>query len=196
MKKTKTVIACIKTKRGKVIMAGDRRITMNDSIVYSCPYAKIKKHKSGILIGGCGDVHLVKLIVHIFESPLVQVNDADTYMYNIFRPKLIKFLSQHKYADGDNLKLALKEHCALLVVVLGRLFVVELVHQDESGSGLVLDEAPLPWAMGSGADTTYPSLIEALQRDGQNTKEHLKTACELAAQIHPSVGLPLDYIQD
>jgi len=93
--------------------------------------------------------------------------------------------------------------CDGLVVVEGRAFMVDIRHPDSSsghGNGLPglveIEETGFPYAVGCGASSAYPILLAEKKRDGFNTKEHLKLAMEITADISPGVDRYFDYIQE
>lgn len=206
---SRTCIAVIRLKNGKVLMAGDRRVSCDWGFSYTCPYPKIAKKENGILIGASGDSGLCKLCVDVFEPPELIVpansktNDTLTYMYWTFLPALTKLIkSQPGYIDEHRiLRLALNESCSLLVAVTGDVYQVDIMNPEEdikeySLGRIIIDDAPAPFAIGCGADTAYSVLLNKKKEHKHNTKEHLIQAVEQACEVSPGCGLPIDIISE
>jgi hypothetical protein len=201
-KQSRTIIACIKQKNGKIMMAGDRRVSCDWGYSYTCPKPKVRKTDSGLLIGASGDSGLCKLCVDVFEPSEIKT-DSQTYMFYTFLPELTKLLKQQPgYVDAHKLlTLSPDEHCCLLVACQGDLYTVDiqgvLVEAGQpTMSRIILDDAPTPYGIGCGADAAIHILNNKKEELGYNTKEHLEIACLNACQTSPGCGLPIDYIKE
>lgn len=203
-KQSKTCIALIKTRNGKLLMAGDRKVSCDWGFSYQCPNPKIKKKENGMLVGASGDSGLCKLIVDIFEPPVIQYNDIDNYMYYDYQKALEKLLKQQiGYKDSHNLvKLPPETYCMVLIGIEGKAYTVEISNHSETGdnsdsTSIIIDDAPIPYAIGCGSTSAIPILFSSKTSTGVNTKEQLKLAMSIAAEISPGCGSePFDFIQD
>lgn len=204
-RQSRTCIAIIKNKSGKIVMAGDRRVSEHWGSAYKCPGPKIRKKKNGILIGASGDSGLCKLIVDVFQPPKIRVEDTDTYMFFQFQPELINILaSQPGYVkDKKVLDLPPNTLCVALVCVNGRAYIVNIsnvieegVHATPHGGVLIIDDAPIPYAIGCGGASAVPILISEKKKLGYSTKEHLKQAMEIAAEISPGCDNSVNFISE
>jgi len=199
-KQSRTIIAAVKTRRGKILMAGDRRVSCDWGYAYVCPKPKIRKTDAGLLVGGSGDSGLCKLLVDIFEPAEIRT-DAQTYMFYTFLPQLNKFLKQQPGYVNEHKLLTLgnNEHCCLLVACLGELYTVDvqgvIASEDVILSRITVDDAPIPYAIGCGSEA-LKVLELRLKETGYSTKEHLIEAVEVACQTSPGCGLPLDIVSE
>lgn len=206
-KQSRTIIAAIKNRKGKIIMAGDRRVSLDWGSSYLCPYPKIKKLTNGILIGASGDSGLCKLCIDGFNQEYEIQTDPDTYMYHWFIPDLVKLLKrQPGFVDEHKLlRLAVGEACTILIACLGRLYTIDISNPEEdvkeySMARVVLDDAPLPFAIGCGADSALPLLNKQYDINGYNTKEDLENAVQYACKVSPGCApnrdQTIDFIQE
>jgi hypothetical protein len=197
-KQSKTVIAVVRTKRGKLLMAGDRRVSYEDGTIYNCPYPKIRRLHNGILIGASGDSGLCKLCVDglvTYEFPELET-DHDTYMYYTFIPALVKLIKQQPgYQDQHKiLRIATTELCSLLVALKGRLYTVDIMNPEDGAvdatlSRIILDDAPVPFAIGCGGSVAMTILNDKLEAMKYNTRDDLVNAVKAACNQHSGCGL-------
>lgn len=206
MKKTsQTCIAAIRTRQGKIIMAGERLISCSTGVSYIAPKPKIQKKSNGLLLGAGGDIGLCKLCVETFEPSKVDC-DIETYMRYTFVPELIKLLKQNGYSDEHKLlRLVNSEKCDLLVGYGGQLYQIDIGNPDDDEKTffigrVILNDAPIPYAVGCGADVAYTLLYQQQQELGYNTKEYLDTAIRAACKLMPGCGLndknEVDFIRE
>jgi len=194
-----TCIAIIKNRKGKLVMAGDRRARWDWGFSQAMPRPKIIK-KNNILMGGTGDCFLLSLILDNFE-PVLE-GDVITYLNNGFKKGLIKLLKQHGYKDEhDLLRLQKDQEIELLVGIGGRAFIVGFFsgYNPEvlvEPSVIGVDEVALPFANGCGGNTAVPILVAEKKREGYSKKEHLTLAMEIAADISPGCDNNIDYISE
>ncbi len=200
-----TAIVIIKTKKGRVIMAGDRKLTYDWSLATSMPGPKIRKDAdTGILIGAAGSGNLATVLVNLTKVPDLDLIDVEIYMHFKFKKALIKALLEAGYKDQHNQLMIPEDYgCDGLVVVRGRAFMVDIKHPDwNSNHGNVLggiveiEETGFPYAVGCGAASAYPILLAEKKREGYSTKEHLTLAMEIAADIAPGVDKFVDFISE
>lgn len=200
MKRTsKTCIAVIKLRSGRLMMAGDRRVSCEDGTIFKCPFPKISKKSNGMLVGASGDSALCKLVVDIFKPPKITC-DTETYMYYVLRDRLYTLLkNQPGYKDEhNNLRLSHDESCSALFAVNGSLYTVDIGSPDDNKSigRIILDDAPIPFAIGCGGTAAMSVLTAKKQEFGYLNKEHLHTALETAAQLNNGCDDSVDFIKE
>lgn len=203
-RKSKTCIAVCRLKSGEILMAGDRRISMDDGSIYKAPKPKIKKTWNGILTGASGTSGLCKTIVDMFEPPKVETEDTDLYMYYHYVPELHKHLKQIPGFTNEHrmLSLASSEGCDVLVVVQDFGYIINIYSEGaDEGRGIVLsriqlDDAPIPYAIGCGAISALPVLIDECKSKGYNTKTGLIKAMNIAADLNNGCDNSIDYISN
>ncbi len=199
-----TCIAAIKNKLGRIVMAGDRKSTYDWSMAVEMPMPKIREDDSGILIGAAGDGNLCTVLVTLTSIPVIDTSNLDIYMNFKFKGALKKALLTAGYSgDRGELMLPQESQCHGLVAIQGRLYEVIICHPDDTSAhgnvltGLIMiEEVSLPYAIGSGGPSAYPILLAERKRVGYSTKEHLKLAMDIAAEISPGVSKNVDYIQE
>lgn len=194
-----TCIAVVKSKRGKVIMAGDRRLTWDWSQAMTMPGAKIRKDKAtGILIGAAGTGNICTVFINILKVPKIEVDDPDVYMFFKFKPALEKALMNAGYqCSAKRLKIPADDECQALVAIQGRVYMVDVVCPDPEFGGLIqIEESPMPMAVGCGSSSAIPILLAERKREGYSTKEHLQLAMEIAADLSPGVDGNVDFISE
>ncbi len=200
-----TVIAIIKNRKNKVIMAGDRKLTYDWSLATSMPGPKIRKDVSGVLLGAAGSGNLATILVNLTPVPdLEATDDIEVYMHFKFKKMLLKSLISAGYGDEHGRLMIPEDYgCDGLVVVDGRAFMVDIRNPDPMShhgnvlSGIVeIEETGFPYAVGCGASSAYPIMLAEKKREGFNTKDHLKLALEITADISPGVDRFFDYIQE
>ena len=197
MKKSRTCIAIARLSNGKIIMGGDRRVSEDWGFAYKCPNPKVRKSWNGILTGASGDSGLCKFIVDIFEPPKIETDDIDTYMYWNYLPALNKLLkSIPGYKDAHNLlKITEDEYCRAIVVVSDKAYTVEILSNSDSELGkIIIDDAPLPYAIGCGASSAIPVLLDEFNQKGYNTKAGLTKAMAIAAELSPGCDANIDLL--
>lgn len=172
-KQSMTCVAVCKKRNGKLIMAGDRRISTGDKYQKS-PIPKIA-YINGFLLGGTGDCELLQLITE--NLALGQEGDITSYMYYGFKIALIKLLKNHGYKDEHNL-LRLQKNSDLELVVgkEGKLFNITFnsgynpdVLVEPSTIGIV--EIGTPYATGCGGELAWGSLLSI---EGDNKEDLLQ----------------------
>jgi ATP-dependent protease HslVU (ClpYQ) peptidase subunit len=198
-KQSRTVIAVIKNKKGKLIMAGDRQASLDWGMGVTMPRPKINK-RNKILLGATGSGGLCTLFVDVMEIPDIET-DLDTYMFYVFRKSMMKALKSQGYVDKDgSLRLPVDTYCELVIGMQGKCYSVIVSNgdlaEDHYGSQIMIDENPVPYATGCGGLPALGVLKGKLLEEGQNTQEHLELAVKVACDISPGCGLPLDIIKE
>lgn len=201
-RQSKTCIAAIKSRSGKIIMAGDRRVSADWGFAYKSPVPKIRKYANGLLIGASGDSGLCTLLVDGYEPRSIETDEL-TYLYYTFIKDLAKLVrEQPGYQDEHKiLRLAIDETCSALIAINGKLFILDIFNPEEhlkemNLSRIVPDTVPLPFAIGCGAPSAIPILLSEKQEIGYNTRAGLKKAMEIAAEISPGCDNNIDFIQE
>lgn len=198
-KQSRTCIAVIKNKRGKLMMAGDRRATWDFSQSQKMPRPKVSK-RDGLLLGGTGDGALCTLIVDIMPILSYEDQELDNYMFNDFRKQLIKTLKQQGYTDEHNLlKLPRDTDAEIIVGIRGRVYQVIINNPDPDNHYTVgqvsIDEVNVPYAAGCGGSLAWGALLESV--DSQYSyKERLERALNIAASVSPGCGDGIDIINE
>ncbi len=200
---SKTCIALCKLKTGDLLMAGDRRVSMSDGTVFKCPNPKITKTWNGFLTGASGDSALCKHVVDLFDPPEFKIKEIDTYLAYIYVPELYNtfknlpgYMDEHKH-----LRLSSGEQCSILLGIRDRAYTIDIFSpfEDESKpfniSRMIFDDAPLPYAIGCGAASAMPILIEEYRSKGYNTKQGMAKAMSVAAELNNGCDNSIDYIQ-
>lgn len=204
---SKTCIAAVKLRNGKIRMGGDRKVSADWSFSYKCPKPKISKKANGMIVGGSGSSALCKLIVDVFNPPDVTTNNLDIYMFYKFLPDLEKFLkSMPGYKDHfKNFILDSDDYAQFLIAFYGQLFILDIFAVGGKLEGddinisigrLSLDDVPAPFAIGCGSASALPILVELSKGKGYNTKEDLDRAMELAAEISPGCDNEFDFLTE
>lgn len=201
-----TCIAIAKNKNGRIMMAGDRRVSSDWSNAFDLPATspKIKKDDSGILMGGAGSANLLTILTKVMIPPDRGTEDLDVYMQFKFKDALKKALIISGYKDEHNLlKLDQDGDMGAILVLEHRVFLLDVRHPDEfSQHGNILTgiieilEGPLPYAVGCGADLAKGALLAEKKRLGYNTRDGLRLAMEIAADISPGCSNQVDIISE
>lgn len=199
-KQSRTCIAIVKTKRGKLIMAGDRRASWHWGHAESMNRPKVMK-RNGLLLGATGNGSLCSLLVDLMVIPSIKT-DINTYMFFTFREAVLKILLNQGYGDKDkNLHIPPDSGVSLVVGIQGHAFVVDIdnpydTEHTTKGGLISIDEVSTPFATGCGGPSALPILLAERKREGHSTKEHLKLAMEIAADISPGCNNLIDFIQE
>ncbi len=200
MRLSRTCIAAIVSRRGKIIMAGDRRCSWDWGFAQSCPTPKIIKH-NGFLLGGTGSSDFLELILEGFTFDQ-DITDLKQYLLFSFKSKLTKFLTQHGYRDQHSmLQLPQSVSAEILLGKDGKLFIISFTPGNtESGlnepSIISIGQVSAPFAVGCGAPSAIPILINKLKEVGYSTKEHLELAMQSAADISPGCDNQFDFLTE
>lgn len=200
-RKSKTCIAICKLKSGQLVMAGDRRVSMEDGTIYKCPNPKIRRSWNGILTGASGESALCKTVVDLFEPPEMKVDDLDLYMNYEYIPSLYRclrnipgYIDEHK-----QLRLAPNEACSILLGIQDKVYTIDIYSPVDdlkpfNYSRVVFDDAPIPFSIGCGANSAMPVLIDEVKTKGYNTKQGLTKALQVAADLNSGCDNQIDII--
>lgn len=197
-----TCIAIIKNKKGKIVMAGDRRVSYDSGEFYQQPEPKIKKCEvTGILLGASGDSNLCELLMNM-TLPDVTTDKTHLYMQYDFKKALRKHLIQNDYTDQHKvLNIPNKEECEALLVIYGKGYIVNIYNPNSddfpNSAGIIaVEPSPIPFAIGSGSSSAIPILLAEHKRDGYMKKDHLALAMQIASETISSVDNQIDYVSE
>lgn len=195
-----TCIAVIKTKRGKIMMAGDRRMSWGFSQAQRTPEPKVIK-RDGLLFGGTGSCYLLTLINQIFVVPDRGKDDPLAYMHNIFHKALVRFLCSKGFGDSKTGVLKFPPDLSIesLVACKGRLFSILIGSDGDSPHDMgyvLIDEVSLPYSTGCGGSLAWGSLLTTEPLKEMSDKEKLITALKVAATVSPGCDDEVDIITE
>lgn len=198
--KSGTCIAAIKTKRGKIMMAGDRRMSWGFHQAQKTPEPKVVK-RDGLLFGGTGSCYLLTLINQIFVVPDRGKNDPTKYMHNVFHKALVRFLCSKGFGDSktNNLKFPADLSAEILVACKGKLFSVIVGNEGDSphDAGFVMiDEISLPYGTGCGGSLAWGSLLTTAPIATITDREKLIKALQVAAEVSPGCDDDIDIVSE
>lgn len=179
--KSKTCIAVVKNKNGRLVMAADSRINIGSSDYQKSPIAKIVK-KDGLLLGATGCSYLCTLLTHVIKPPKLYTDNITSYIHHQFYDKVINLLkSKHYFDNQNNLKISSYNGCEVLIGVSGRLFSLTIANEDHIANiGIV--EMNTPYATGCGGALAWGSLLST-ENLITNTKERLILALQVASKV-------------
>lgn len=194
-KKSNTCIAVLKTKRGKLMMAGDRRASW-DHQAQKMPRPKIQK-REGLLLGGTGDGYLCTLIVDILSLPEYENIDTDSYMHHKFQTAIVRLLKSKNFCDNKGLHIPTDTEAEIIVGIQGKLYQVIISNEDSRNHGgiITIDELNTPYATGCGGLLAWGSLLTT-QDLNLSDKERLKLALSVAAQVSTGCDGNVDIISE
>lgn len=192
-RKSRTCIGLIKLRDGRLMMAGDHRVSESFSSAYKCPFPKVRKKENGMLMGASGHSALCKFIVDVFEPPAIET-DLDTYMFHPFQKALYKALRDQPGKSDEHhiLRLAPDTSCAVLIGIENRGFIVDISNETENtpldhyyGGEISIDDVPIPFVIGCGSTPAFPILYTTKTKHNTNTKAQLIQAMTAAAELSP-----------
>lgn len=198
-KQSRTCIAAIRSRSGKIIMAGDRRVSWDFSQAQTMSRPKINK-RGGVILGGTGDGFLCSLIIDIMDIPEVTEN-LDDYIFNKFRRSITKIIKENgMVTEHGQLKIPSEMDAEIVIAISGKLYQAIISNPDpekEASSGLIsLDEVSLPYATGCGGKVAWGSLLTQQRIDKYPKREHLKIALEIAAEVSPGCNAVIDVMSE
>lgn len=191
MIKSSTCIAVIRNKKGKLVFAGDRRISWGVSAQVS-PISKVVK-RDGFLFGGTGNAYLCGLLCNSLSLPEVPKNmTAMAYAHEVLIPTVLTTLEEKGLLDGVH-KTITSEDTSVEVVVGIKSELFSLFVDKDAGVGVV--PINTPYATGCGGDFAMGSLMTT---EGSPIKDldRLKYALRVAAQASPGCDANVDIIQE
>lgn len=184
-----TCIAICKNRQGKLMMAGDSRVTFGDGTkVHSVAWPKVKK-RNNILIGAAGHGSICSLIVDVMKVPKRGTKDLLTYMHNDFYNAVHSELTSHGYSDQYNLlKIPKSISSEAVVCIEGRVFAVSIGNDEDTPdvNGLIsIDEVDIPFATGAGEGAEL--ILRYLESNKQSISENtLKKVLTFISKINPT----------
>ena|ERR1700733_9417048 len=210
-KKSNTCICAVKSKRGKIWIAADRKASWDFSKAQSMPRPKIIK-RDGVILGGTGSGYLCTLMVDILTIPERKKESLDIYIHMIFKEHVREELINQGYTEEHNLlKIPKEEEAEILIVIEGHLYSMIICNPDEQGDysngfGMIMiDEVGLPFGTGCGGQIAWGALLENADlyikeedKDPRKLteKERLIRAVEKACEVSPGCGLPIDVLSE
>lgn len=208
--KSSTVIATLKDKKGRILMAADRRASWDFSMSMSMPRPKIS-YRNGILTGATGDGYLCHLLVDILrvENPKIDNIDPDIFMHYHYSKEVRKLLISQGFVDEHKLfRLPGDMYVEALIGFDGKVYSVTLENSNPTNEhvpGIIaIDEMPSLHATGCGALVAIGALKESedlFMHDEKKDryrfltyKERLIRAVEKACDVSPGCGKPVDIL--
>jgi len=199
-----TVIALVKNKKGKLMIAGDRRSSWGYHYAQSMEIPKINK-KNNILLGATGNGDMCSLIVDDggLEFPEKEVDSVTTYMYHVLRPSVLKFLINQGYGYKDKyskLELPPGMFCEIVLGIEGEAWSLIIDNpfsedSDQLGGNISLGRVSVPYTTGCGGHGTADApILYEIRKKGYVTKEELKMILEVVADIAPGCDGKIDII--
>jgi len=194
-----TCIAAIRNKRGKIMVAADRRMSWDTGQVQKMPTAKVVK-RDGLIIAGTGSCYLLTLMTQLLVIPTDGQHDPINYTHNILKPAIIKLLKHNGFVDDKkNLKIPEDVDLEAVIVCNGRIFslVIENVEPDKEDSlGLIMiDEVSLPYATGCGGRLAWGSLLTT-EKMKMESRERLELALQVAAEVSSGCDDTIDIVSE
>lgn len=198
-KQSKTCIGLIKQKNGRLIMAGDRRVSTSYGTGFTSPVPKIEKKENGMLIGASGDGDICHILVTGFEPPNIpEKANLNDYMLFTYLPSLKHFFKEgFDWISKEKLfEMPSDVVCHALIGVRGIAYDLLIYNDDlpETKGRIALDRVPTPFVVGCGTISAYPILKQELKDKGYNSKEGLRLALETAAEINDGCDNNIDFI--
>lgn len=198
-KTSRTCIAIIKTQRGKIIMAGDRRVSTTHGTGYTSPVPKIMQKNNGILIGASGSSGVCHQLITGFEPPeLYEDEDSNEYMLFKYLPNLRSFFQKefHWQNKEKTFHIPTGVFCSALIVTLKDAYQIDIIGSEGADdTGMIdIDRVPTPFVIGCGAISAYPILQTESKLIGYNTKAQLEMAMKAASEISDGCDNYIDYL--
>ena len=194
MIKSNTCIAVIKNKKGKLMMAGDRRQSWGMSQAQRCPQPKVIK-RNGFLLGGTGHGGICNLIT--MRMPVkdqanwcTKTMSIDDYMYEVLMKDIKHILKDDFKKDGG----IIPGRAMIVVGHSGHLYEID-INPDKTQSSIVLDTLSTPYATGCGGQLAWGSLLTT-KKLKMSDKQRLITALHVAAAVSPGCDAEVDIIEE
>ena len=186
--KSNTCILALKTKRNKILMAGDRQQTMAGFGKQSCPRSKIIK-RSGLLLGGSGDGYLCELITESLELPEfdLEKHTPFEYVHDVFFNRVHKVLEARKLFNKESGELIYDTEVCVLIGLSGELFECGISKE----SGISINAMSCPYAIGCGADYALGALYVATGTDRERATIALEAAAHNSAGCNAEIDILL-----
>lgn len=202
-----TVIAAIKNKKGKLMMAADRRSSMGWHQAQSMPVPKIRKDEVGVLRGATGDGHLCEILVDVFPMPECKTDTVSAYVHHQVRTSLEKFLIAQGYknaGEGKHLYIENIDGVELVLGIAGTLWSIEVLNHHENLGIIKINQVNVPYATGCGGPWAW-SVAHTLQsgkyinkETGKHpsNKEILTEMIMTSAEFSPGCDNKIDFISE
>ena len=198
-----TCIGVLKMPNGKLIMAGDRRMSWGFSQAQKMPGSKVIK-RQGLLLGGTGSCYLLTILSKLCPIPDVidKLDDemVETFVHTSLKKEIHDFLVSQGFGDKDShLIIPGDLSIELLIGIRGRLFSVIVENADSDTADargiIVIDEVNLPYATGCGGQLAWGALLESEDSD-KTPKERLRRALKAAAEVSPGCDKNITFVQE
>lgn len=191
-----TCIAVLRKKNGKLIMAGDRRMSwgMMKHQVKVTP----KVHKrNGLLIGGTGTCYIIELAHTILKvRPPNKKEDPVIYINNVFLEEFKKLLMNKGFKKDGNIHLTNSFRTILIIAIKSKLFELEVdVDNDKNFSFIIVDQIEAPYAHGCGGYYALGSLLTT-ENMRMPEEERLTIALQVAAKMSPGCDDNIDILEE
>lgn len=205
-KQSRTCIAAIRQKNGKIMLAADRRASWDWNQCQQMPRPKLAK-RNGLILAATGDSYLCTLIVDILKFRKYEDDmTEDEYFHNIFYYDVLKLLKSKGLADIVSgtpiLRIPKGLDVEVIIVLNKKLYTVvienpiEQVEEHANSFGLInIDELSLPYATGCGGSLAWGSLLTTEDMD-LKAKDRLTLALNIAAQVSPGCDNMIDIVSE
>lgn len=191
-----TCIAVVRDKKGKLVMAGDRRMTWGAHKYQVKPHPKVIK-RNKVLIGGTGLGSIIDLVRNLINFPApTKKDDPYKWVDKIFMPRFIKALTERGYKKSGEFSIPEECRTYILLGVKGELFEVS-VESSKSGQSLAgFDHLNTPYATGCGGQLAWGSLLTTQDDKHLSAKERLETALKVTANVSGGCDSNIDVISE
>lgn len=188
--KSNTCLAVVRNKKGKLLFAGDRRVSWGMSLAQVTSRPKVIK-REGMLFAGTGSAYICDLIIEVMHtSPCPDHIRPFDHMHNTVFNDVVTVLEDKFVFDKKEKVVVYEDSLAIiLVAVKGELFQVVI----DQGSGIIINSIAAPFATGCGGAYALGALL-AMEK--LNLKEEVKLtyALQVAAKVSPGCDDNIDII--
>lgn len=195
-----TVLLAIKNKKGKIMMAGDRRVSWGMDAACKSPYPKVIK-RDNLLFAGTGCAYLCDLVVKFAPIPPFSVDESlYQYIHGTFYNSLVPYLQQKGILVKDEIRINVNEDkddkdwgASILIGAKGELVVLDI---SNTGSPVAICPVALPFNAGCGGMYAIGAYT-AVEKDKTLTdKQKLTKAIKIAAKYSPGCDANVDIIEE
>jgi hypothetical protein len=196
-KKSSTCLAVVrekgtKKKRGKLVFAGDRRISWGMGQHQIATRAKVIK-RNGVVFAGTGVSYLCDLVCELCEVPDVpEQMDGFNYVHHVLYRNIMAILTEKGCMDKEG-KVTLSEdfEAVILVGFKGDLFEICI----SNDCGVTIDAIDAPYAHGCGGKYALGSL-KTTENSKMSAEDRLKLALGIAAELSPGCDANVDIVRE
>lgn len=191
-----TTIAVIRNRKtNKLMMAGERRITVSDGTYYVSPVPKVVNN-NGILLGATGEGYLCGLVtMDINITPKLPNQSTYDYMKTTFLSCIESVLMSKNYIDNfGNYKFPANTFCELLVGINKEVYVIWIQKQDED-SIIQVHPCIAPYAIGCGGEMAMGSILST-ENSKLSDRNRLILALSVAAERQNGADDVIDIIEE